>query len=128
MTDVFPAFAPGLGRGDGREMRRPPRAPSKPIVSRSDWLRIAGPGATQAVATPAAFMLALFRFGLAGDQAVTVTLLTLALAQLWNVFNVRVRSLSPNTGSTIQTAADGPEAPTPTSAIRRVRAGRGRWR
>ncbi len=89
VTDVFPAFALGLGQGDGREMQRPPRDPSEPIVGRSDWMRIAALGAAQTVATLAAFMLALFRLDLTVDQAVTVAFLTLALAQLWNVFNTR---------------------------------------
>ncbi|AJE45186.1 cation-translocating P-type ATPase [Celeribacter indicus] len=89
VTDVFPAFALGLGQGDGREMHRPPRPPSEPIVGRTEWLRIAGLGAAQTVATLAAFMLALYRLDLSAEQAVTVAFLTLALAQLWNVFNTR---------------------------------------
>ncbi|PRX10044.1 UNVERIFIED_ORG: Ca2+-transporting ATPase [Martelella mediterranea] len=89
VTDVFPAFALGLGQGDGREMQRRPRDPSEPIVGRSDWLWIAGLGVAQTIATLAAFMLAPYMLGLSVDQAVTVAFLTLALAQLWNVFNVR---------------------------------------
>ena len=40
-------------------------------------------------ATLGAFWLALGRLALSGDKATTVAFLTLALAQLWNVFNVR---------------------------------------
>lgn len=89
VTDVFPALALGLGQGDGREMHRPPRNPSEPIVGRPEWLWIAGLGAAQTVATLAAFVLALFQMDLSVDQAVTVAFLTLALGQLWNVFNTR---------------------------------------
>jgi len=89
ITDVFPAFALGLGQGDGREMHRPPRHPSEPIIGRTEWLRISGLGAAQTIATLAAFVLALFQMNLSVDQAVTVAFLTLALGQLWNVFNTR---------------------------------------
>ena len=89
VTDVFPAFALGMGQGDGREMRRPPRDPSEPIVGRAEWSRIVFLGVVQTVATLTAFLLALFSLELAEDQAVTVAFLTLALAQLWNVFNTR---------------------------------------
>ncbi len=89
VTDVFPAFALGLGQGDGREMRRPPRDPSEPIIGRSGWLRISALGAAQTIATLMAFVLALFQMELSVDQAVTVAFLTLALGQLWNVFNTR---------------------------------------
>lgn len=95
VTDVFPAFALGLGQGDGREMRRPPRDPSEPLVSQAEWIRIAGLGAAQTIATLAAFTLALFALQLSVDQAVTVAFLTLALAQLWNVFNTRAEDAPP---------------------------------
>jgi Ca2+-transporting ATPase len=89
VTDVFPAFALGLGRGDGREMARPPRDPAEPMIGRAEWLRIIGLGALQTVATLASFLLALFWLDLPTDQAVSVAFLTLALGQLWNVFNTR---------------------------------------
>ncbi|WP_417526135.1 cation transporting ATPase C-terminal domain-containing protein [Marinovum sp.] len=91
VTDVFPAFALGLGQGDGQEMTRPPREPSEPIVGRKEWTRIAVLGGLLTVATLLAFAIALFWLELAAPEAVTVSFLTLALAQLWNVFNVRDR-------------------------------------
>ena len=89
VTDVFPAFALGWGQGDGREMHRAPRDPSDPIIGRAEWLRISGLGAAQTIATLTAFVIALFQMQLTVDQAVTVAFLTLALGQLWNVFNTR---------------------------------------
>ena len=89
VTDVFPALALGLGKGDGHEMHSPPRNPSEPIIGRTEWLRISGLGAAQTFATLGAFMLALFQMDLSVEQAVTVAFLTLALGQLWNVFNTR---------------------------------------
>ena len=46
-------------------------------------------GGAITVATLVAFALALLELHLPTDQAVTVAFLTLALAQLWNVFNAR---------------------------------------
>ena len=89
VTDVFPALALGLGQGDGHEMHHPPRNPSERIVGRTESLRISGLGAAQTISTLAAFVLALFQMDLTVDQAVTVAFLTLALGQLWNVFNTR---------------------------------------
>lgn len=89
VTDVFPAFALGLGRGDGNVMRRPPRDPAEAIVDRQRWMLIGALGAAITLATLGAFGLALYWLGLGNGQAVTVAFLTLALAQLWNVFNMR---------------------------------------
>ncbi len=89
VTDVFPAFALGLGQGDGQEMQRPPRDPAEPFVGRAQWVWIGLLGGALTTATLLAFGLALFRLELAPAQAVTVAFLTLALGQLWNVFNVR---------------------------------------
>ncbi|MCY0154305.1 cation-translocating P-type ATPase C-terminal domain-containing protein [Hoeflea alexandrii] len=89
VTDVFPAFALGLGRGDGEVMRKPPRDPKEQILDRLHWRLIAVLGALITVATLGAFLLALTWLALAPVAAVTVAFLTLALAQLWNVFNMR---------------------------------------
>jgi len=93
VTDVFPAFALGLGREDPKIMYQPPREPREPIVDGARWFLIALLGGAITLATLAAFALALFYFQLATEAAVSVAFLTLALAQLWNVFNVRRPSL-----------------------------------
>ena len=89
VTDVFPAFALGLGRGSASMADRPPRDPAEPIMGRPEWTRVALLGGAITVATLVAFALALLELHLPTDQAVTVAFLTLALAQLWNVFNAR---------------------------------------
>lgn len=91
VTDVFPAFALGLGKGDGTAMTKPPRDPAEAIVNRPGWILIGMFGLFITIATLAAFACALFWLGLAHGPAVTVAFLTLALAQLWNVFNVKDR-------------------------------------
>lgn len=92
VTDVFPAFALGLGAGGESVMRQPPRDPSESIIDRSRWITIGVLGGTITLVTLAAFWLALHWLMLDVGPSVTVAFLTLALAQLWNVFNVRVPS------------------------------------
>ncbi|MEP3437163.1 MAG: cation-transporting P-type ATPase [Hoeflea sp.] len=89
VTDVFPAFALGLGKGDQNVMHKPPRDPDEPIMDRPRWTLIGVLGAAITVSTLGAFMLALDWLKLEAEAAVTVAFLTLALAQLWNVFNMR---------------------------------------
>ena len=89
VTDVFPAFALGLGKGDDEVMAQPPRNPAESIVNRPRWFLIGFLGAAITVATLGAFALALFWLELEAEPAVTVAFLTLALAQLWNVMNMR---------------------------------------
>lgn len=94
VTDVFPAFALGLGKGDDHEMERPPRDPEEQILDRPRWILLGLLGAVITLVTLGAFGLALFWLKVSPAAAVTVAFLTLAFAQLWNVFNVR----SPESG------------------------------
>ena len=89
VTDVFPAFALGVGEGDPNVMRRPPRDPKEAILGVEGWVSIGLYGALITAATLAAFLLALTTFGMSKDAALTVSFLTLASAQLWHVFNMR---------------------------------------
>ncbi len=89
VTDVFPAFALGLGEGESDVLRRPPRDPAEPILARRQWRRIILFGLLITAATLGALTYALFGLGLPPEDAVTVSFLTLAFAQLWHVFNMR---------------------------------------
>jgi Ca2+-transporting ATPase len=89
VTDVFPALALGLGEGDPAAMRQPPRDPREPLVTREHWLAIGGYGAVITLGVLSAFGLALVWLGMDGREAVTVSFLTLAFAQLGHVFNMR---------------------------------------
>ena len=89
VTDVFPALALGFGEGSDEVMAGPPRDPSEPILTRAHWLGIAGYGVLLAAAVLGAFAFALGRLDASEELAVTVSFLTLALAQLWHVFNMR---------------------------------------
>lgn len=89
VTDVFPAFALGLGEGDRSIMRRPPRDPKEPIIGRGEWIDIVVFGVLVTVATLGAFWIALRFLALTPAESATVAFLTLALSQLWHVFNMR---------------------------------------
>jgi Ca2+-transporting ATPase len=89
VTDVFPALALGVGEGDPHIMKRPPRDPKEPIMTRRHWTAIGGYGALITIAVLGALALALNWLGMPVKQATTVSFLTLAFAQLWHVFNMR---------------------------------------
>jgi Ca2+-transporting ATPase len=91
ITDVFPAFALGVGEGGRDVMRRPPRNPGESIVNAQGWLLIGAYAAIITIATLAAFVAALFWLELSEDAAMSVAFLTLAFAQLWHVFNMRAQ-------------------------------------
>lgn len=89
VTDVFPALALGLGEGERDILDRPPRDPSTPVLTRGDWLKIFGWGSVITTVVLGVYYLALEQLTLPDHHAVTMSFLTLALAQLWHVFNMR---------------------------------------
>ena len=89
VTDVFPAFALGTIAGDRDVLARPPRDPSEPILAKGQWRAIIVHGLIIAATTLAAAVLAVDQFALEGDEVTTMCFFTLALAQLWHVFNMR---------------------------------------
>jgi Ca2+-transporting ATPase len=88
VTDVFPAFALALGEGGGDVMRRPPRDPREAIVTGPLWTLVAGQGVVMMLATLAAMAFGRDWMGLDAGSVVTISFLTLALAQIWHTFNM----------------------------------------
>jgi Ca2+-transporting ATPase len=89
VTDVFPALALGTIEADRDVLSRPPRPPSEPILARPQWLAIIAHGGVITAVALSAMLAAIHALGLAGDAATTMSFFTLALAQLWHVFNMR---------------------------------------
>lgn len=88
VTDVLPAFALATARGDASIMTRAPRPSSEPLLGLAQWRRIALHGLVLTGAVFGAMGIASNAMGLDGAPLVTVTFLTLALSQLWHVFNL----------------------------------------
>jgi Ca2+-transporting ATPase len=89
VTDVFPALALGVGKGDPHIMERPPRDPDEQVLMRQHWMGIFGYSSVISIAVLGALALAVLWLGMSEARAVTVSFLTLAFAQLWHVFNMR---------------------------------------
>ena len=89
VTDVFPALALGMGEGDERVMRLPPRNPKEPLLSRRKWLGIAGYGTLITASVLGALAISKYLLGMSNGEAVSVSFLTLAFAQIFHVFNMR---------------------------------------
>ncbi len=88
VTDVFPALALGLGKGDKTVMDRPPRDPKNLIVSNKDWMAIAIYSFLMTVAVIASLEYCKLYLLLDDKTANNVAFLTLAFAQLFHVFNM----------------------------------------
>jgi Ca2+-transporting ATPase len=90
ITDVFPALALSVGKGDPeKEMQRPPRPQEESILGRPQWLAIGGWSVVVGVCVLAALLTGRHWLQLSTPQAVTVSFLTLAFAKLWFVLNLR---------------------------------------
>ena len=89
VTDVFPALALGVGPGRPDLMRRQPRPSSEHILPRRHWVEIALHGLIIAMATLSAMAIAVFALDFDVEHAITVAFSTIALTQMWHVFNMR---------------------------------------
>src|SRR6516225_5149420 len=89
VTDVFPAFALAMGEGERGILKRPPRDPKEPILGRSQWVTLVLHSLAMSAGTFIALGAARLWLDLDAREAVTLTFLTLAFAQLWQVFNMR---------------------------------------
>lgn len=88
VTDVFPALALGLGKGDKTVMDRPPRDPKNLIVSNKDWMAI-GLYALSITFACIAAVIYCKAYLLVDDKTINnVAFITLAFAQLFHVFNM----------------------------------------
>jgi P-type Ca2+ transporter type 2C len=89
ISDVFPALALGVGKGEPSVMDRPPRPASEPVVTKTLWMIIVGYGLLIAGTALTGFWISLEKMSLSGERAVTITFLILAFTRTWHVFNMR---------------------------------------
>lgn len=89
VTDVFPALALGMGEGDKSIMKEKPRDSAESILTGNHWKMIGVYSLIITVSVLGAFMVGMYWLEVGTEGAVTMSFLTLALSQLWHVFNMR---------------------------------------
>jgi len=94
VTDVFPALALGFGKGDKEILNRVPRAKTEGLLQKRHWQAIISYSFMMTISVVAAFIWATALPEKPESYANTVAFLTLALGQLWHVFNMRSRNAS----------------------------------
>lgn len=88
VTDIFPALALGLGKGDETVMKRPPRNPKKDIITNKTWVSISFYAGAMTLAVLAAVLYCRQSIPSSDMVANNVAFITLAFAQLFHVFNM----------------------------------------
>ena len=97
ITDIFPAMALALEPSAPDVMRRPPRDPEQPLITRPFVALIVWQGLLLAGVTLLAFYIGMRWYGTEGAglrHAVTIAFMTLALAQVFHAFNARSETRS----------------------------------
>jgi Ca2+-transporting ATPase len=97
VTDIFPAMALALEPSAPDVMKRPPRDPHEPLMTRRFGWLIAWQGLLLSGCTLATFATGMHWYGAEGSglrHAVTIAFMTLALAQTFHAFNARSRTRS----------------------------------
>lgn len=89
VTDGLPALALAVDPADEGLMRRPPRPPQEPFLTRARLLRLFVQGAFIAIITLLAFLYCLYGMDLNLDRARTLTFTVMVLAQLFHALNNR---------------------------------------
>ncbi len=92
VTDVFPALALGLSKGDKGVMERPPRDPASFIVSKKDWIAVYVYSIIITLAVIASIIYCKQTISADHNTANNVAFLTLAFAQIFHVFNMSSKS------------------------------------
>ena len=88
VTDIFPALALGVGKGDKTVMDNPPRDPKKNIITNSNWIAIALYAAAISLSVIAAILYCKAYISTDDKVANNIAFITLAFAQLFHVFNM----------------------------------------
>ena len=97
ITDIFPAFALALEPSAPDVMKRSPRDPQEPLLTRSFVSLIVWQGALLAGVTLLAFRVGMQWHGIEGEglrRATTMAFMTLALVQVFHAFDARSRKNS----------------------------------
>jgi len=89
ITDVFPALALGMGKGEPGIMKQEPRPRDESVLTGSHWGAIGGWAVLVSACVLGALVIGFYWLGFEQRKAVTASFLTLAFGKLWFVFNLR---------------------------------------
>lgn len=89
LSDVFPALALGIGKGNPNIMEHKPKDPREPIINKQNWVMIGFHGLILTVFIGGAYFFASEYWGLSEEVSNNVSFFSLAFAQLWHVFDMR---------------------------------------
>jgi len=94
VTDIFPALALGMGKGNELTMKNPPRNPAEAIIVKKDWISILVDAFL--LTLPIVMVSWYCSHYLKYEPAIcnNIAFLSLALAQLWHVVNLSSRKIS----------------------------------
>jgi Ca2+-transporting ATPase len=94
VTDIFPALALALDKGNELTMKNPPRNPSEAIIVKKDWMNIIVYASL--IALPIISVSFYCSYYLQYEPAVcnNIAFLTIILSQLWHVLNLSSRKVS----------------------------------
>lgn len=88
ITDVFPALALAVSRGNENIMKLPPRDPKKGLLVTSDWQSIITYSVLITLSIFSVFIYCHDYLQLDTTYCNNIVFISLALAQLWHVFNL----------------------------------------
>jgi len=94
VTDIFPALALGMGKGNKLIMKLPPRNPKEPIATKRDWLNIVAYAILLAIPIFSVTWYCSHYLKYDAKVCNNITFFSLALSQLWHVFNLPSRKIS----------------------------------
>ncbi|ARV06229.1 ATPase P [Polaribacter sp. SA4-10] len=94
ITDIFPALALGLGKGEKDIMQLPPKNAKEPIMTKQHWRTTIIYGISISIAVLGITVYSFFVLKLSTNQINNMGFYTLISAQLLNVFNMPARHLS----------------------------------
>lgn len=94
VTDIFPALALGLGKGNKLIMKIPPRNPQQPIIIKRDWFTINAYAVLLALPIMLVTWYCSYYLKYDAQSCNNITFFSLALSQLWHVLNLSSRKIS----------------------------------
>ncbi|MEO5599591.1 MAG: cation transporting ATPase C-terminal domain-containing protein, partial [Cyclobacteriaceae bacterium] len=94
VTDIFPALALGMGKGNALIMQIPPRNPQQDIIVKKDWISINVYALLLALPILSVTWYCSYYLKYDAKLCNNITFFSLALSQLWHLLNLSSRKVS----------------------------------